>query len=282
VKLAERRRRIAARKSPPKTDRIWAAGHFEGEGTLSIVHYGEGNGTRPVANLSSTDWSMVEFFHERWPGYLVAYTPKSGRARELLTWYLYGLDQIEGFILDIRPFLRSERVRTKAVLLLEDIRARAEGRRSPEARRRKAERHMRMRELNRRGVEAEGPSPQSDRRGGATAVGVKWMRGARPRPVRYRRANGTFKPAFAETSGVAIEEAEDGPKPSLGQTGRKQRIAVMRFVLMVLVAQGLNVAGYREVRRNPQHLGGVAPRTRLVTGGAHGGGEAGMDLLVEC
>lgn len=153
ARLAERRRRIAARRRVPRTDRIWAAGHFEGEGTFSIVHFGRNNGTRPVANLSSTDFSMVHFFHQRWPGYLVEYTPRSGNARTLLTWYLYGLDRIEGFILDIRPFLRSARVQAKAALVLEDVRARAEGRRTPDARRARAERHARMRVLNRRGVE---------------------------------------------------------------------------------------------------------------------------------
>lgn len=156
ARLAERRRRIAGRRRPSRTDRIWAAGHFEGEGTFSIMRASRG-ATVPLASLSSTDWSMVEFFHERWPGNLFEYRQRNVRARKLLTWRLYGLDKIEGFILDIRPFLRSERVRTKAALLLEDVRARAELRRDPKALREKAERHRRMRALNRRGVQgAEG------------------------------------------------------------------------------------------------------------------------------
>lgn len=151
-RLKERRRRIAARPRPGRVVRIWAAGHFEGEGTLSIVRYGMGNGTRPVATLTSTDRSMVDVFQTHWPGYLQSRVPPNPNAREQFTWTLYGLDQIEGFVLDIQPYFKSARVRAKAALLLEDIRARAAQHRTPEARAARAERVEKMRALNRRGV----------------------------------------------------------------------------------------------------------------------------------
>jgi hypothetical protein len=46
-------------------------------------------------------------------------------------------------------------VRRKAELLLEDIRDRVQQRRTPEERERKVARHMKMRELNRRGKDPE-------------------------------------------------------------------------------------------------------------------------------
>ena len=150
--MAERRKRIAARRRPGRAERAWAAGHFEGEGTFTIVRHGKGDHALPLATLSSTDKSMVDVFHAQWPGYVQSRQLNNPNARVVFTWTLYALDQIEGFILDIRPYLKSERVRAKAVLLLEDVRARAERHRTPAARAKAKQRHLRMRALNRRGV----------------------------------------------------------------------------------------------------------------------------------
>lgn len=153
-RLKERRRRIAARRRPGRVVRIWAAGHFEGEGTFSIAR--RGNHPQPIVSLTSTDKSMVDVFHDHWPGYLHAVQPRNPNARVQFTWTLLTLDKIEGFILDVRAYLKSARMRAKAALLLEDVRARAELRRTDAARARAAARHMRMRALNRRGVRRAG------------------------------------------------------------------------------------------------------------------------------
>lgn len=151
-RLKQRRRRIAARRRPGRVVRIWAAGHFEGEGTFSIAYRGCRSGPRPIVSLTSTDKSMVDVFHDNWPGYMQSVQPRNPNAREQFTWTLLTLDKIEGFILDVRPYLKSARMRTKAKLLLEDVRARAELRRTDAARARMAARHIKMRALNRRGV----------------------------------------------------------------------------------------------------------------------------------
>ena len=155
ARLRARRRRIADRPRHGRTVRIWAAGHFEGEGTFSIARRGGKSGPQPIVSLTSTDKSMVDVFHDHWPGYLQSIDPRNPRARVQFTWTLLTLDKIEGFILDVRPFLKSARMRDKAALLLEDVRARAELRRTDAARARKAERHLKMRALNRRGVEVD-------------------------------------------------------------------------------------------------------------------------------
>ncbi len=155
-RLKDRRRRIAARRRPSRTERIWAAGHFEGEGTFSIARRGHPSGPVPIVSLTSTDKCMVDVFHAHWPGYMQAVQPNNPRARLQYTWTLLNHDRIEGFILDTRPYLKSARMRAKARLLLEDVRARAELRRTPKERAEKAERHLKMRALNRRGVPAPG------------------------------------------------------------------------------------------------------------------------------
>ena len=157
ARLEARRRRIAGRASPPEADCIWAAGHFEGEGTVTIVSCGPKRAARPHVCLTSTDESMPAFFQARWPGRVRRFTPNSvnGRAREAFRWNLDGTERIEGFLLDILPHVVSTRVREKAELVIEDIRERVQQRRTPEARARMAARHLKMREMNRRGVEVD-------------------------------------------------------------------------------------------------------------------------------
>lgn len=154
-RLRARRQRLAERARPPKEERVWAAGHFEGEGTFTIASGGRGALPKPRVSLASTDKSVIEFFHARWPGYLRTWIPNSinGRARRVYYWQLIASDAVEGFALDMLPHLQTTRMRTKADLMLEDVRERIELRRTPEVRQRRFERMARMRVLNRRGTD---------------------------------------------------------------------------------------------------------------------------------
>lgn len=155
ARLRARRQRLARRPRPPKAERVWAAGHFEGEGTFTILSGGRVKPPRPCVSLSSTDRSVIDYFHARWPGMLRSLIPKTPtmRARRLYTWKLLSNDPVEGFILDMLAHLQTERVRTKAHLLLEHVRESAEYRRTPQVRARQFARMAKMRALNRRGVE---------------------------------------------------------------------------------------------------------------------------------
>lgn len=152
-RLEARRARLEARAVPPEADRVWAAGHFEGEGTLTINAGGRRRLSTPRVSLVSTDRQVIRFFHATWPGYVHSLMPKSasGRSRKAYVWVLRSCDAIEAFLLDTGPHFRTLRVRTKADLLLEDVRDRAERRFDDAARRRKLERMTVMRVLNRRG-----------------------------------------------------------------------------------------------------------------------------------
>ena len=153
-RFKDRQRRIAQRHSPPEAECIWAAGYFEGEGTVTLHSTPRAGLTRPEVSMASTDKSMVEYFHARWPGTCWSYIPKSKNslAREAFCWRLGACDTVECFLLDILPHLASRRVRKKADLLIEDIRDRLKCGRTPEVRQRKKERLLKMRELNRRGI----------------------------------------------------------------------------------------------------------------------------------
>ena len=155
ARLRARRQRLAERPVPPKAERVWAAGHFEGEGTITIASGGRNSLPIPRVSLTSTDKSVIDFFHTRWPGYLRSCIPNSinGLAREAFSWQLKANDAVEGFILDIQPYLQTERVRAKADLILEDIRERVQLRRTDEVVQRRWERMAKMRALNRRGIE---------------------------------------------------------------------------------------------------------------------------------
>lgn len=157
ARLTARRARIAARVSPKRGDRQWAAGLFEGEGTISLSRCKGKRTSVARVTVVSTDRAIVRFFVDRWPGCVCSHTPdtRNGRARKAYVWAISSCDAIEGFLRDIRPFLRTARVRRKARLMLVDCRARIELRRTEEMRAGMNARMERMQRLNRRGVVVE-------------------------------------------------------------------------------------------------------------------------------
>ena len=153
-RLRARRERILARVRPNRRERIWAAGLFEGEGTITIRSTGAAGHTMPEVSMVSTDAQVVEVFQTLWPGHTERYTPKSrtGRARQAIRWKRNATEAVEGFLLDLYPYFKTARVRTKADLLMEDIRDRVELRLTPGRKQRLRARMARMRRLNRRGT----------------------------------------------------------------------------------------------------------------------------------
>lgn len=154
-RLEARRQRMAQRHVPPEKDRIWAAGLFEGEGTISIRSSGCANRFEPHVSVVSTDRSIIDFYHARWPGRLERWFPKSKNelAREAFLWTLRRQEAVEGFLLDVRPHLQTRRMRRKADLVVEDIRDRMLRRQTLGVRRRTYARMTRIRMLNKRGLD---------------------------------------------------------------------------------------------------------------------------------
>lgn len=136
----------------------WAAGTFESEGTVTITRSGRRGYTRPLVALTSTDPEMILQFQARWPGILKKHQPK-GNSKPAHTWTLGVRPSIARFLWDIMPFLRTDRVRRKAQLVLDDIGARVQGARGQQYISECHERREEIRDLNRRGVEIAPADP---------------------------------------------------------------------------------------------------------------------------
>jgi len=154
VKRVEEAARFAA--NIPDADFAWAAGLFEGEGTVTLTTMGKGRGTnRLVVSVSNTDRQVTDFFQERWPGSKLRehFPVSSRRARRVWVWNLTSR-RAEVFLRQIRPFIRTERVSAKIALALEAQEARVigtRGKRGATYHAMQDEFMRRMRVLNRRG-----------------------------------------------------------------------------------------------------------------------------------
>lgn len=136
---------------PPLADLIWAAGLFEGEGTVTITRSGRRGYTRPLVQVTSTDPEVIEVFQTRWPGCIQVRQP-GGNAREAQAWSLNVRPAIRTFLTDLLPHFRTSRVRLKAELVIEDVDARVQGSGAPGYLAACHERRERVAALNRRGV----------------------------------------------------------------------------------------------------------------------------------
>lgn len=153
IRWSDRERRLLVRSKFSDIELAWAAGHFEGEGTVTLTRGGRIMHVRPQVSLSSTDKSVQKFFHDRWPGSIRSFLPRSwsGNVRIAHTWVLGSGERIQGFLMDILPFIRTERVRQKIVVVLDDIRDRGLYQQQPDTRDRSRQRLALMRQLNAKG-----------------------------------------------------------------------------------------------------------------------------------
>lgn len=154
-KAAHQRELEARYPAPSDIELAWAAGLFEGEGTVTINSGGREGYTRSFVTVTNTDRQVVDFFHARWGGCLqrvLKASPRSPNARDCYVWSLNGSAHIALFVTQVLPFIQTARVRRKMELVLEAHAAREQGSRDPDYKARCAEYMTRMRELNRRGI----------------------------------------------------------------------------------------------------------------------------------
>jgi hypothetical protein len=91
----------------------WAAGLFEGEGTIRINKPGKRSLGILVCSVVNTDLSVVEFFQARWQGYMKSATGLRSDERPAWVWVV-GAKKAESFLETILPYIHTERVWTKA------------------------------------------------------------------------------------------------------------------------------------------------------------------------
>lgn len=93
----------------------WAAGLFEGEGTITIGRRGSNDTYRLQVMVPNTDEQIIDFFHTRWGGWKEPLYGERPRRRPGWTWIAAGPTG-EQFLRGIAPHLRTERVREKLAL----------------------------------------------------------------------------------------------------------------------------------------------------------------------
>jgi hypothetical protein len=134
----------------------WAAGMFEGEGSVRINVPTKRNLGSLLVDMVNTDAEVVAFFDERWPGYLRQVAFEGGHRRDYWRWRCAALVAAR-FLTDVLPYLRTDRVREKALLGLEfqDQKTAARSNRTPEYAARQRSYYERMAVLNQRGRQEE-------------------------------------------------------------------------------------------------------------------------------
>jgi hypothetical protein len=98
-------------------DLAWAAGMFEGEGSVRINSPTRRNLGALLIDMVNVDRQVIAFYQERWPGYM-RQVAEQGNRRAFWRWRCASL-VAAGFLTDVLPYLRTERVREKARLGLE-------------------------------------------------------------------------------------------------------------------------------------------------------------------
>ncbi len=120
-RAAERRAKMDAWcRSVSHDDSCWAAGHFEGEGTISIQSAGRRFPMqfKPMVALASTDKDIISFFSDRWPTVICKPRKPTANSRLVYQWRLYGTLRVLRFLEDIYPHIRTSRVRVKAEIVM--------------------------------------------------------------------------------------------------------------------------------------------------------------------
>lgn len=98
-------------------DLAWAAGLFEGGGTVTIAVRNSDQTYRLVIIVGNTDPEVIGFFDERWPGWVQPFYGERLSRKAGSSWTRAG-PRAEEFIREIFPYIRCSRVRAKMSLAL--------------------------------------------------------------------------------------------------------------------------------------------------------------------
>jgi hypothetical protein len=90
----------------------WAAGLFEGEGTVRINKPGVRNWGHVAVSVVNTDRQVVDWFQARWPGYMRPATGLREDQRDAWVWVIAARRAI-AFLEQIKPFVVRDAVREK-------------------------------------------------------------------------------------------------------------------------------------------------------------------------
>lgn len=136
-------------------DVAWAAGVFEGEGSIGINTPTKRNLGHLYATVVNTDSALTDFFQLHWPGYCRR-THLPGNRRPATVWTI-AARRAAGFLQMILPYVRRPIVRERIALALQYQDGKRHGRARPVSREYREDQFsawLYMRQLNIRGVDA--------------------------------------------------------------------------------------------------------------------------------
>lgn len=97
----------------------YAAGLFDGEGSISLVRSRRNRTHSPQVSIASTDYEVVDWFRERFGGSIVTKQPRMSNHSVSYDWRLTDRRAL-AFLEVIRPYLVIERKIRRIDLLLSD------------------------------------------------------------------------------------------------------------------------------------------------------------------
>lgn len=97
----------------------YAAGLFDGEGSISLIRNRANRTHSPQVSIASTDYEVVDWFRERFGGSIVTKQPRMSNHSISYDWRLTDRRAL-GFLEVIRPYLVIERKIRRIDLLLSD------------------------------------------------------------------------------------------------------------------------------------------------------------------
>ncbi len=97
----------------------YAAGLFDGEGSISLVRQRKSRTHSPQVSVASTDYEVVKWFQDRFGGSIVTKQPQKSNHSVSYDWRLADRRALE-FLEIIRPYLVIERKIQRIDLLLNE------------------------------------------------------------------------------------------------------------------------------------------------------------------
>jgi len=119
MKRLQRRRNYIL---PHRMELAWAAGLFEGEGSIGIVKNNRRNTTRSFACIGNTDHQIIDFFHQRWGGSM--HVKKAGNNQKPAYYWALTGTRAGWFVTDLLPYFKSRRNLDRTYLIISTEKAR--------------------------------------------------------------------------------------------------------------------------------------------------------------
>ena len=100
------------------TNHTYAAGLFDGEGTVTMTRYKKNERRTPVASLSSTTYELVDFMRQQYGGQVITLTKRQNHHKQAWHWQV-SRDGALAFLEHVRAYLREPDKKRRADMLVE-------------------------------------------------------------------------------------------------------------------------------------------------------------------